>query len=120
MVPFLFSEEAHYFCGYVNSSLFRLAVKSYSAHGTGGFGFLHTLGNVKVLSYINEDQNCVELAKLYSRAHENALKGYSGDESAQAELRDSAKQIDRTARLLGLSEEELQNIYRSLKELKGE
>lgn len=121
MVAFDNELEAHYFCAYVNSSLFRLAVKSYSVHGTGGFGSPHVLTNVAVPVFVEEDEDFIELASFSRRAHELALVAHDGDKSRKAELRRVEVEIDRAAAALwGLSDAELADVQASLRELKGE
>jgi methylase of polypeptide subunit release factors len=120
MVAFENEKESFYFCGYVNSSLFRLAVKSYSVHGTGGFGSPHVLTNVKVPTFDIRNQKHIRLSQLSQRTHELAPQAYGGDEAAQAELRQVEEEVDRAAAALwGLSEQELADVKASLQELKG-
>jgi len=60
------------------------------------------------------------LASLSRRAHELAPAAYAGDEAAQAELRRVEDEVDRAAaELWGLTTEELDEIRRSLEELRG-
>jgi hypothetical protein len=108
-------EEAHFVCAYTNSSLFRLAVTSYSVHGTGGFGSPHVLQNVRVPRYDPANSVHQRLAALSQRAHELAPAAYGGDAGAQAALRDVEEQVDRAAaELWGLTEEELREVKESL------
>jgi hypothetical protein len=119
MVAFDSREEAHYFCGYVNSSLFRLSVKSYSVHGTGGFASPHILTNIRVPTFDEMNHTQSQLSQLSQRAHALAPAAYAGDEAARAQLQQVEAEIDRAAaRLWGLTDEELEEIQASLRELK--
>lgn len=120
MVAFDSQVEAHYFCGYINSSLFRLAVNSYSVHGTGGFGSPHILTNVRVPQYDSNNANHRQLSSLSRQAHQLAPAAYAGDEDAQAQLAEVEAQVDEAAAALwGLSAGELEDIRASLAELRG-
>lgn len=119
MVAFDSREEAYYFCGYVNSSLFRLSVKSYSVHGTGGFASPHILTNIRVPTFESSNPLHTSIAQLSQRAHALAPAAYAGDEAARDQLQQVEAEIDRAAaRLWGLTDEELQEIQASLRELK--
>ena len=110
MVAFDDEIEAHYFCACVNSSVFRFIVKSYSVHGTGGFGSPHVLTNVRIPDYEADNHFQSQLAKQSQQAHAAAEAGESVVE-IEAE-------VDRlAAKLWELTDDELKDIQESLAEL---
>ncbi len=118
IVPVEDDSEAYFICGALNSSIGRFIVDMFII---GTQISTHVLEKLKIPKFDKSLVIHTEVSSLSKRAHEIAPKAYSGDEAAQAELRHLEEQIDRAAaRLWGLSEEELQDIQRSLKELKGE
>ena len=60
------------------------------------------------------------IAQLSQRAHELAPVAYGGDKATRAELHRVEEEVNRgTASLRGLMEQELADVWASLKELKG-
>jgi len=117
LVPCKKAQEAYYLGGILNSSPAILAVWAYaiSIQQT-----THILDNIAVPRYNSSDALHQAVAALSRRAHALAPRAYNGDETAQAELRRVEEEIDRAAaQLWGLTEEELQEIQASLKELRG-
>jgi SAM-dependent methyltransferase len=110
-VPFEAIEEAHYFCGMINSSISRLIISSYSNRGTGSFGSPHILQNVAIPKYDPQSETHKELTCLSKQCHEKATAGI--------DVSDLEEQIDQLAAdLWGLSNEELKEIKESLEEMR--
>ena len=112
--------EAHYIAALVNSIPFQFAAYSYSQAGGKSFGSPHILENIRVPKFTSGDANHRRLSELSQRAHALAPAAYSGDQAAQAELKQVEAEIDRAAvRLWGLTDDELADIQASLEELRG-
>jgi hypothetical protein len=107
--------EAHYVCGLLASSLYNMAINAYIALHPSP----HVLQNVRVPRYDPGKREHQRLATLSQRAHELAPRAYAGDKEAWAALRLVEAEVDRAAaELWGLTEEELQDIVKSLHELR--
>ncbi len=105
--------EAHYICALVNSSPFQFAAISYSQEGGKSMGSMHILEHIRISRYNPKNPVHYRLAELSKKAHEAARVG--------DEVREIEAEIDRwAAKLWGLSDDELREIQRSLKELAGE
>lgn len=116
LVPCETAEEAHFICGLLASSLYRLAINSYFVLHPSP----HVMNNVNVPRFDPEDKEHLRISNLSRRAHELAPAAYNGDKAARAELRRVEEEIDRAAaQLWDLTEEELAEIRRSLEELRG-
>ena len=104
-------EEANYLCAAVNSSPARLAVQAYIVLHPDP----HILEHIRIPRYNPQDAVHRRLAELSQAAHQAARR-----EDA-AELARLEAEIDRqAAQVWGLSQEELCEIQRSLRELAGE
>ena len=108
-------DEANYLGALLNSAPVTLSVWSYAisiAQTT------HILENVCVPRYDPANAIHQRLARLSQRAHELAPAAYSDDKDAQVALREVEEQVDRAAaELWGLTEEELQQVRDSLREV---
>ncbi len=100
--------EAHYICALLNSAPSRLAVRSYIALHPSP----HVLRNIKVGTFSPRNTSHNELAELSESAHKATAKGDMG------EVKRIEKEVDqRAAKLWGLTNDELVDIKRSLKEM---
>jgi len=105
------AREAHYLCAYLNSSAARLAVQSYIVLHPDP----HILDHVRIPKFDPANPAHARLAELSQHAHEAAMRGAAG------ELRCIEAEIDQqAAKLWGLTDRELAEIQRSLRELGGE
>jgi len=110
MIPFSDGDESFYVCALINSSPARLTIRAYIVLHPD----THVLDNIQIPKY--EEQNSLhrELSQLSQKAHKLAAKG----EEAKAELKMVEEEIDqKAAELWGITEEELNDIKNSLKEL---
>jgi hypothetical protein len=112
MVDFQDPNEAHFVCAVVNSSPWRFAIVATAVHGTGGFGSPNVLEKARIPRFDPKNPVHRRLAKLSKQAH-GAAK--AGDERR---LREIEAEIDReAAKLWGLTDTELREIQRSLREV---
>ena len=120
LISFDSAEEAHFFCACFNSSPASFAAVSSYSGGGGGIASPRVVERIRIPHYDPSNPAHRRLASLSQRAHELAPAAYAGDEAAQAELRRVEDQVDRAAaELWGLTTEELDEIHRSLEELRG-
>ncbi len=111
IVPLQKAVEAYYLCGLLNSSIGRYLVKSYVV---GTQISTHVLEHIAVPKFDHANPLHQSLAAVSQRAHQHAALG----KVAEAALRQVEEEIDRlAAQLWGLTEEELVEVQRSLKEL---
>ncbi len=104
--------EAHFVCAVVNSSPVNFALQSYSQKGGKSFGTPHVLENIRVPRYDPSNPTHRSLAALSQEAHAAAAAG------AAARVREIEAEVDQLAKdLWGLSQQELEEIQRSLEEL---
>ncbi|MDI7278259.1 MAG: SAM-dependent DNA methyltransferase, partial [Anaerolineae bacterium] len=116
MIAFTGSEEAHYACGLLASSLYNLAINAYIVLHPSP----HVLQNVRLARYDAANAIHSQLSSLSRKAHQVAPLAYAGDGEARARLRQIEAEVDRAAaELWGLSEEELSEVQTSLRELRG-
>ena len=109
MVELDSSEEAFYLCGALNSSPTRLAVSAYAIQIQMN---THILQNIAIPKFARGNRTHFHLAELSEAAHKAAAS------NEITELKKLEEEIDRiTARLWGLSEEDLAEITRSLQEI---
>ena len=101
-------EEAYYLCGTLNSSCARLAVQAYIVLHPDP----HILEHIRIPRYDPSDPVHRRLSELSEAAHEAAK---AGDEQRLWAL--EAELDQQAAALWGLSEEELREIQRSLREV---
>lgn len=107
-IPFDNSEEAHYVCAIMNSSIVNLVAKSYSVGKS--FGSPHILNYIPIARYSDKNKLHQELAEKSQEAHLIAKKG--GDVSK------SENEIDElTAELWGIQKTELKEIREALVEI---
>lgn len=112
LVAFDKLEEAHYFCAAVNSVPFNFATQSYSQRGGKSFGTPSILENVRVPHYNPTSPTHRRLAALSQEAHAATAAG------DLARVQEIEAAIDQLAKdLWGLSQQELEDIQRSLAEI---
>jgi hypothetical protein len=121
LIPFKSEEEAHYVCAILNSSPVRFCVRSYSSAGR-GFGAPSIIKHFGIPKY--EESNGVhrEVSELSKNAHELAKRYYEqNDLEAREELKEVEEEIDKmVAELYGITNEELEEVKKTLRVLKGE
>jgi len=111
-VPINDEDEAHYICAILNSSITRLIVASYVIET--GIS-THILQNVFVPTFDKKNKIHLELSSLSKKAHQLAQR------NREDELEKIEEEIDRyVAQLYGITDEELEEIKRSLAILEGE
>lgn len=107
--------EAHYLTAILNSTIIKTAIASY-AYEIGGY--THILEYIKIPKFNPQDPLHQKLSQLSQKAHEIAKKIY---EENREDLRKIEEEIDKTAaELYGITDEELLEIRKCLKILKGE
>jgi methylase of polypeptide subunit release factors len=116
-VPIDNEKEAYYVCSVLNSSITQLIVASYVIET--GIS-THITKNVYIPKFNPKDKLHLTLSELSKKAHELAKKYYEqNDLVAQAELKKVEEEIDKTvAKLYGITDEELEEIKKTLKILK--
>lgn len=103
-------QDAYYVAALLNSSPSVLVALSYTALTI----VAHTLDNIHVTKYDNQNSLHRSLASLSQQAHRLAAFG----ENSEKELHQVEEEIDRkAAELWGLTDEELKDIQASLKEI---
>ena len=112
LVGFNQLKEAHYFCAVLNSAPWRFVIISTAVHGTGGFGSPNVLQKARIPKYDSADPVHRGLAKASKEAHEATAEG---DKSHLAEIEERIDAL--AAELWGLTDAELAEIHKSLKEL---
>jgi hypothetical protein len=115
-IPSNNEEEAHYLCSILNSSLTQLIVTGYSVLHVS----THVVKYLGIKKFNPKDELHLKLSELSKKAHELAKKYYEqNDLVAQAELKKVEEEIDKTvAKLYGITDEELEEIKKTLKILK--
>lgn len=109
------ADEAHYLCGTLSSSPSVFAVWAYAIAIQ---QTTHILENLCVPRYDPANPTHCQLSTLSQQAHGLAPAARGGDAAAQAELRQVEARLDvAAAKLWGLTDDELAEITRSLKEL---
>lgn len=115
LIPFDNETEARYVCAVLNSNPFNFTVQSYSQRGGKSFGTPSILENVCVPKFNPKNKAHQHLAKLSQQAHALAA---SDDERKVEKIAEIEAKIDQwAAQVWGLSDRELKDIQRSLKEL---
>jgi hypothetical protein len=116
LIDFEHPQEAHYVCALLASPLYNLAINAYIVMHPSP----HVLQNIRVPRYDPANAAHARLSALSRQAHELAPAAHAGDKDARAVLRDVEDQVDRAAAdLWGLTDAELGEIRRNLKELRG-
>ena len=115
-IPFDNLEEAHYCVAILNSSLMKLIVASYTIETR----IPPNITKNVFIPRFNHSQLHLQLSKLGERCHELAKKYYEqNDLLAQDELKKVEEEIDNTvAKLYGITDEELEEIKKTLRILK--
>nr|CAI64106.1 hypothetical protein [uncultured archaeon]CAI64243.1 hypothetical protein [uncultured archaeon]CBH36627.1 hypothetical protein BSM_01040 [uncultured archaeon] len=121
LIPFKNEEEAHYVCAILNSSPVRFCVRSYSSAGR-GFGAPSIIKHFGIPKYEKNNEGQRKLSELSKKAHGLAKQQYEQkDLEAQEELREVEEEVDRAiAGLYGIMDEELEEVKKTLRVLKGE
>lgn len=110
------ADEAHFICGLLASSLYRLAINAYFVLHPSP----HVMNNVNVPSFQADRIQHQQISQHSQRAHELAPLAYAGDVEALQQLRQVEADVDRAAAALwGVTEQELADVQASLRELKG-
>ena len=105
--------EAHYVCALLNAAPCDFTIRAYAAGGGGGLASPKSLQIVHIPQFSNTDTQS-RLASLSQRAHQLGAQGKEGEE----DLRRVEEEIDhKAAELWGLTDEELENVQASLKEI---
>jgi type I restriction-modification system DNA methylase subunit len=116
-IPCDSENEAYFVCGILNSSLPSLIVASYAleVHLTTDIP-----KNVYIPKFNPKNKLHLKLSELSKKAHELAKRYYEqNDEDAKKELEKIEEEIDKTvAEIYGISDEELEEIKKTLKILK--
>jgi len=101
--------EAHYLCGALNSSPARFAIISYVINIAMN---THILNNIAIPKFSRKNKTHVQLSKLSESAHKAAARGNT------VEVERIEEEIDKAAaKLWGLTNQELEEIKRSLEEM---
>ncbi|MEM4772593.1 MAG: N-6 DNA methylase, partial [Nanoarchaeales archaeon] len=116
-IPLENEEEAYYVCAMLNSSIAQLIVASYVIET--GIS-THILEHVYIPKFNPNDELHLKISELSKKAHELAKKYYEqNDLTAWKELKKVEEEIDRTvANLYGITDEELEEIKKTLKILR--
>jgi hypothetical protein len=117
LIPFEDESEAYYVCSVLNSSVVQLIVSSYVIET--GIS-THITKNVYIPKFNPKNKLHIKLSDLSKKAHELAKKYYEqNDEDAKKELEKIEEEIDKTvAEIYGITDEELEEIKKTLKILK--
>jgi len=120
LIPFKSAEEAHYVCAILNSSPVRFYVRSYSSGGR-GFGAPSIIRHFGIPKYDKKEVHW-RVSELSKRAHTLAKRYYEqNDLEVREELKEVEEEIDKTvAGLYGITDEELEEVKKTLGILKGE
>jgi type I restriction-modification system DNA methylase subunit len=117
LIPFEERDEAYYVSAILNSSLAQLIVASYVIET--GIS-THVLEYIYIPKFNPNNKLHLKLSELSKKAHELAKRYYEqNDEYAKKELEKIEEEIDKTvAEIYGISDEELEEIKKTLKILK--
>ncbi|MGB2728450.1 MAG: hypothetical protein WBD09_08225 [Halobacteriota archaeon] len=119
LIPFDDRDEAHYVASVLNSSIAQLIVMGYTIETAIS---THVLKNVYVPKFKPKDKIHLKLAELSKEAHALAKRYYElKDLEAQEGLKEVEGEIDKiVAELYGITDEELEEVKKTLGILKGE
>ena len=108
-------------CAILNSALVRFCVQSYSSAGR-GFGAPAVIKYFRIPKYENEDERHLMISELSKRAHGLAERYYKGKElGVGEELKEVEVEVDdAVAGLYGVMGEELEDVKKTVRVLKGE
>jgi hypothetical protein len=117
-IPLEDEDEAHYVASILNSSVAQLIVMGYTIETAIS---THVLKNVYVPKFNPKNKTHLKLAELSKKAHELAKRYYEqNDLGAQEELKEVEEEIDQiVAGLYGITAEELEEVKKTLRVLKG-
>lgn len=108
LIPSREMKEAHYLAGMLNSSISQYIVKVYAV---GTQTSTHVLENIRIPKFNPENNLHLKLSELSQKAHEETAKGNDVSEIEE--------EIDLlTAKIWGLTDDELKDIKKSLEELR--
>ncbi|MCW3139006.1 MAG: BREX-1 system adenine-specific DNA-methyltransferase PglX [Methanophagales archaeon] len=121
-VPFEDEKEAHYVCSILNSSITEFVLRGYSMVGGKSFASAHVLTHINIPKFKPKNKIHIRLAELPKRAHTLAKRYYEqNDLEAREELKEVEERIDKAvAELYGITDEELEEVKKTLGILKGE
>jgi len=119
LIPFDDRDEAHYVASVLNSSIAQLIVTGYTIETAIS---THVLKNVYVPKFNSKDKIHLKLAELSKRAHALAKRYYEQEDlEAREELKEVEEEVDKiVAGLYGITDEELEEVKKTLRVLKGE
>jgi len=112
LVPFVHKEEAHFFCALFNSLPCEAAIMFSYAGGGGGIAAPSVLGRVRIPKFTRGKRIHTKLAELSEQAHEAAK---SGNEDEVTKIEEEINH--QAAQLWDLTDEEVEEIKRSLEEM---
>jgi SAM-dependent methyltransferase len=108
-------EEAHFVCSLLNSSIVDYAIRAFYSGGGGGIASPAVLQNIRIPKFDSKDKMHAELSDLSLKAH------YAMCVGKEVDLNRLEKRIDvLAAKVFGVTEAELVDVQRSLRELDGE
>ncbi len=121
LIPFKNEEEAHYVCAILNSSAVRFCERSYSSAGR-GFGAPSIVKHFGIPEYEKSNESHRKVSELSKKAHGLAKRYYEGkDLQTREELKEVEEEIDTmVAGLYGITDEELEEVKKTVRVLKGE
>lgn len=108
-IPLESSQEAHYICACMNNSIFGLAVVAHTQEGGKSFAQSNILEHIRIPRYDPSNSVHRKLAKLSLAAHKAAKVG---DEKHLKEIENEIDTL--SAKLWGLTDDELREIQQSL------
>jgi len=116
LIPVKDKDEAYYVCSILNSSIFLLAIATYT-YEIGAY--THIVNYLKVLSFDPTNSLHKKLSELSRKAHEIAKEIYERNrEDLKVDLKKIEEEIDNiVAKLYGITDEELKEIKKCLKAL---
>jgi methylase of polypeptide subunit release factors len=119
VIPFDEEREAHYVVGMLNSSpiLFTIASYTYELRME-----THITQYIRIPKFNLKNKYHLKLSELSQKAHELAKKYYEKhDILAQKELKKTEEEVDKiVSQIYGITDDELEEIKKTLKILKGE
>jgi len=118
LLPLSNLDEAFYVAAVINSSPFQFAAHSYSQAGGKSFGTPQILEYIYIPTFDPNNTTHQQLVDLSKKAHQ--LANSINDDNAQSSFSEIEVEIDQLTKWLwGLTDKELQDVCRSLAELKG-
>ena len=105
-------KEAYYICALLNSIVGDFTIRTFYGGGGGGIASPHVLQNIRIPTFDSKNKLHTYLAELSIKAHKVAKT------EDREKLKDIEEEIDQvSAKIWGLTKEELKEIKLSLKEI---